>query len=99
MKLLPTPVWLLLALMLTATDSSAQESPNVSNPNLSNEVNAEPDQLLRHADELIQSGKPADAYALLEPLEFKRAGEVRFDYLLGIAALDSGKSDKATLAF
>jgi tetratricopeptide (TPR) repeat protein len=47
----------------------------------------------------MKNGKPADAYALLEPLEFDRSGEVRFDYLLGIAALDSGKSDKATLAF
>lgn len=54
---------------------------------------------LRDADALIKGGKPADAYALLEPLEFERSGEVRFDYLLGIAALDSGKPDKATLAF
>lgn len=54
---------------------------------------------LRDADALIKDGKPADAYTLLEPLEFDRSGEVRFDYLLGIAALDSGKPDKATLAF
>ncbi|BBI99990.1 hypothetical protein FGKAn22_16830 [Ferrigenium kumadai] len=54
---------------------------------------------LRNADELIKGGKPAEAYLLLEPLEFERSGEVRFDYLLGIAALDSGKPDKATLAF
>lgn len=54
---------------------------------------------LRDADELLKSGKPAEAYALLEPLEFERSGDVRFDYLLGIAALDSGKPDKATLAF
>lgn len=54
---------------------------------------------LRDADELIKNGKPGDAYALLEPLEFDRSGEVRFDYLIGIAALDSGKPDKATLAF
>jgi len=54
---------------------------------------------LREADALVKNGKPADAYALLEPLEFERSGEIRFDYLLGIAALDSGKPDKATLAF
>jgi len=54
---------------------------------------------LRDVDALIKAGKPADAYTLLEPLEFDRSGEVRFDYLLGIAALDSGKPDKATLAF
>lgn len=51
------------------------------------------------AEALMKDGKPAEAYALLEPLEFERSGEVRFDYLLGIAALDSGKPDKATLAF
>jgi len=54
---------------------------------------------LRDADDLLKAGKPAEAYALLEPFEFERSGEVRFDYLLGIAALDSGKPDKATLAF
>lgn len=54
---------------------------------------------LRDADELIKNGKPGEAYVLLEPLEFERSGEVRFDYLIGIAALDSGKPDKATLAF
>lgn len=63
---------------------------------LAQEANDPP---LHDADTLLRSGKPADAYALLEPLEFARAGEVRFDYLLGIAALDSGKPDKATLAF
>ncbi|HEY5994663.1 MAG TPA: tetratricopeptide repeat protein [Gallionellaceae bacterium] len=55
--------------------------------------------VLHDADELMKAGKPADAYALLEPLEFEHAGEERFDYLLGVAALDSGKPDKATLAF
>lgn len=54
---------------------------------------------LRDADALIKSGKPGEAYSLLEPLDFERSGEVRFDYLIGIAALDSGKPDKATIAF
>lgn len=54
---------------------------------------------IKDAEEMMKGGKPAEAYALLEPLEFERSGEVRFDYLLGIAALDSGKPDKATLAF
>lgn len=53
---------------------------------------------LNDAASLMNKGKPAEAYALLLPSEFERAGEVRFDYLLGIAALDSGKPDKATLA-
>lgn len=57
------------------------------------------EKLLRDADALIKNGKPAEAYNLMEPFEFQRAGEVRFDYLLGIAALDGGKPDKATLIF
>lgn len=53
---------------------------------------------LQDADALIKAGKPAEAYAILDPLEFEHAGDARFDYLLGVAALDSGKPDKATLA-
>lgn len=51
------------------------------------------------AEALLKSGNAKGAYSLLEPLEFEYAGKVRFDYLLGISALDSGKPDKATLAF
>jgi tetratricopeptide (TPR) repeat protein len=54
---------------------------------------------LEKADALMKQGKAAEAYALLEPFEFQESGNVQFDYLLGIAALDSGKPDKATLAF
>ncbi len=54
---------------------------------------------LEKADALMKQGKPAEAYSLLEPFEFQLSGNVRFDYLLGIAALDSGRPDKATLAF
>jgi hemolysin activation/secretion protein len=57
------------------------------------------EQPLRDADRLLKAGKPAEAYALLEPLALERSGEVRFDYLLGIAALDSGKPDKAVQPF
>jgi len=54
---------------------------------------------LEKADALMKQGKAAEAYALLEPFEFEQSGNIKFDYLLGIAALDSGKPDKATLAF
>ena len=58
---------------------------------------ADPD--LKKARELMDQSRPGDAFALLEPFEDAQAGNVDFDYLLGIAALDSGKSDRATLAF
>lgn len=54
---------------------------------------------LDKVDALMKQGKAAEAYALLEPFEFEQSGNIKFDYLLGIAALDSGKPDKATLAF
>lgn len=56
------------------------------------------EKLLDRAEALVKNGNPADAYILLEPLDFEHSGEPRFDYLIGIAALDSGKPDKATLA-
>ena len=42
---------------------------------------------LELARKLIVEGKPAEAYALLEPYEFEQAGNTKFDYLLGLAAL------------
>lgn len=57
------------------------------------------ERLLRDAGGLIKGGKPAEAYAMLEPFEFEHSGDARFDYLIGIAALDSGKPGMATFAF
>lgn len=54
---------------------------------------------LEKASQLMKSGKAAEAYELLAAAEFEMSGNIKYDYLLGIAALDSGKPDKATLAF
>lgn len=54
---------------------------------------------MQRADALMKTGNSAAAFALLDPLEDKMAGNAEFDYLLGIAALDSGKADRATIAF
>src|SRR5450756_66985 len=91
-------------LMLAASGVYAQEveqkARQLTEPESQKPVESEArEKPLRDAEALIKAGRPADAYNLLEPLEFDRSGEVRFDYLIGIAALDSGKSDKATLAF
>lgn len=55
--------------------------------------------LVQDADGMVKSGKAAEAYALLEPHEDDYSGEIQFDYVLGIAALDSTKPDRATIAF
>ena len=57
------------------------------------------DKLLRDAGALMKSGKAAEAYAKLEPKEADYSGNIPFDYLFGVAALDSGKPDRATIAF
>jgi tetratricopeptide (TPR) repeat protein len=57
------------------------------------------EKLLSAAQALLNIAKPADAYNLLSPMDFEYSGDVRFDYLLGVSALDSGHPDKATLAF
>jgi tetratricopeptide (TPR) repeat protein len=49
------------------------------------------------AQRLIVEGKAADAYRLLEPYEFEQAGDTKFDYLLGLAALNSGDAGTATI--
>lgn len=100
-------------LMLASSGVYAQKdgNQNVGNPEASaaqaaREIegkkqadNDAQEKTLLNADALIKSGNPAEAYNLLEPLEFELSGKVRFDYLLGVAALDSGKPDKATFAF
>lgn len=54
---------------------------------------------LTQAKTLIGAGKASAAYDLLLPLEFYQAGDPDYDYLLGVAALESGKYNAATLAF
>lgn len=56
------------------------------------------DQVLDQAKKLLEERKAREAYQLLIPLQSKRAGEVEYDYLLGIAALDAGDAQQAVFA-
>lgn len=51
------------------------------------------------AERLINRNDYVSAYALLKPLEPDYAGEPRFDYLLGLAALEAGKNTESVFAF
>ena len=55
--------------------------------------------LLRDARQLLAASNPKQAYMILIAQEPQLAGNVEFDYLLGVAALDSGKTDEAIIAF
>lgn len=65
---------------------------------LSGGAAAADDGLLIQADKLLKSGKAKEAYTLLEPHQSGRAGDPRYDYLLGVAALDSGRANEAVFA-
>ncbi len=53
---------------------------------------------IAQAQALLRNGQALAAYEALMKIEYEGAGDVEFDYLLGVAALDAGKPDKATLA-
>jgi len=56
------------------------------------------DSLMQKAQELLQAGKFAEAFVLMQSREFERSGDVAFDYILGISAVNSGRPDRATIA-
>jgi tetratricopeptide (TPR) repeat protein len=56
------------------------------------------DALLNRARQMVQAKQYQQAYALLEPQEQARAGDPEFDYLLGIAAIDSGQLTRGVFA-
>jgi len=56
------------------------------------------DALTDRAKRLLAQKQPKQAYELLLPEEATRAGDPEFDYLLGLAALDSGDPERAVFA-
>jgi tetratricopeptide (TPR) repeat protein len=54
---------------------------------------------LEKAESLLRANRAREAFDLLEPHEFDAAGDLKYDYLLGLAALQSGRPDKASLVF
>src|SRR5258708_12393226 len=56
------------------------------------------DALTDRAKRLLEQKQPKQAYDLLLPQEGARAGDPEFDYLLGVAALDSGNLERAVFA-
>lgn len=55
--------------------------------------------LLEQAETILKAGKADEAYKMLEPLEVEGAGDITYDYLLGTAALESGRPSKATFVY
>jgi tetratricopeptide (TPR) repeat protein len=56
------------------------------------------DATLDRAKAYLQQKNPKAAFELLLPLQSQRAGELEYDYLLGISALDAGDPQQAIFA-
>jgi outer membrane protein len=56
-------------------------------------------EVVNNAQRELANGNPKQAYMLLIAEQGKLGGDPEFDYLLGVAALDSGKVDDAIIAF
>jgi len=89
--------WLLLSALAATNVAAAAESPDLRLAQLS-ESDPEVLPILKDAEALIGAGKPRDAYELLTRHELDLGGTPFFDYLLGLAALDSGHANDAAFA-
>jgi outer membrane protein len=56
------------------------------------------DELTDAAKRLLEQRRAREAYQLLLPHESARAGDIEYDYLLGIAANDAGEAERAVFA-
>ncbi|CAN5402003.1 hypothetical protein BH09PSE5_BH09PSE5_02120 [soil metagenome] len=84
------------ACALMAGPAEAQPAPSATSSAAA--PAADLDSSLARAQSLMQAKDAAGAFALLSPLEAQHAGEPRFDYLFGIAAIDSGHVTRAIFA-
>ena len=55
--------------------------------------------LIAEAQQLLAAGNPKQAYTILVREQNQYADNREYDYLLGVAALDSGKIDESIIAF
>jgi tetratricopeptide (TPR) repeat protein len=55
--------------------------------------------IVAQGEALVRAGRYAEAYKLLEPLEDKLAGDIKFDYLLARSALETGNPSKASFIY
>ena len=89
--------------ILTMADAATQPASNETQAQASAQTkqdgqSAARQKLIADASGLIKGGRFKEAYVLLAPYQTELAGDPDFDYLLGIAALDSGKPNEAIFA-
>ncbi len=101
MRILKLLILLAIGLLSSAGISSAIAAESISTDLVqesaieNSSTNEAYETLLQQADQLIDNNQADEAYALLASYETEHAGDPRFDYIIGIAALDSGLPDHA----
>ena len=88
------PVYI-LSLMLAAPIVISSAFAAESTMQLDKALNS---QTMMSAELLIRKNDFNSAYQLLEPLESDRAGDVEYDYMLGVAAIESGNLTRGAFA-
>lgn len=88
----------LVAVGLIASSSVLSQTSSQQTITVEVEVTGAQQAQLDEAEILITSGQSEAAYAVLSPLEAALAGNAYFDYLLGVAALDSGMPGEAVFS-
>ena len=84
---------LMIAALLAASPSVAQQADTFEV-----EVSANTRSLLARAESLLADGRADQAFGLLSASELQLAGNPYFDYLLGVAALDTGRLSEAVFS-
>ncbi len=62
------------------------------------DLSANPRESIQQASQMIEKGNASGAYQILEFLEDEYAGWWEYDYVLGVAALESGQANLAIIA-
>lgn len=85
-------------LVLVALTSGALLNTAIAQDTLQVTADAASRDLLQRAESMLGNGDSQGAFDLLQPREAEFSGNAYFDYLLGVAALDSGRVGDAILS-
>lgn len=93
--MLPAPIPRLVALAALLICTCASTTHVLAQETIQVSASADEQQLFAEAESLLASGQARAALALLGSRELELAGNPYFDYLFGVAALDSGEPGNA----
>ena len=94
-KMMPAPKSRLIAIVAIIVCAAATTTDVVAQDTLQVAATSDEQQFLADAESLLATGQSNAAFALLSTREAELAGNPFFDYLLGVAALDSGRHGEA----